>query len=103
MDNYAKSQEEQPPPASPAQASVATPTNSSMPPMSMLNSASPQQESQPLDGAPIDQQVAPVENGASDESVNGADEEMETDEKEEVKEEVGGVVSFRNGDYLEFI
>ena len=33
--------------------------------------------------------MAPVENGMSDSSVNGVDEEMETDEKEEAKEEVG--------------
>ena len=78
-----------------------------MQPMSMLNSASPQQsatESQPsVDGTPMDQQVAPVENGASDESVNGAEEEMETEEKEEVKEEVGRVIAFRNVYYLLFI
>ena len=71
-----------------------------MTPMSMLNSASPQQsttEAQPsVDGTPMDQQVAPVENGASPESVNGAEEEMETEEKEEVKEEVGRVIAFRS-------
>ena len=80
--------QQQPPPGVPTP--TATPAQGTLPPQA--TGGSPQQQagdSQATDGKPMDQQVAPMENGMSDSSVNGVDEEMETDEKEEVKEEVG--------------